>query len=347
VVGAGIAGASAARAVRALGGEALVFDAEGPGAGGSGNPCALVTPRLDAGLAAPARLFAGAFRRAAQLYEACPEALIARGVLQLAAGARDLDRFARIAASDLFEPGALATVDAEAAGVRLGEAVPAALDQASALVVDPAPILADWLGAPRIVRVAAVGRRGEAWTLRDATGAGLAEVDAVIVAAGLDSAALAPSLALQPVRGQASWAELADPPPACAWGGYAVPSRDGVLFGATHDRGDTEMDVRAADHARNLATLAATLPGLAVRLADRPLAGRAALRATTVDRLPVAGEVEGVFLLTGFGSRGFSLAPWLAEHVAALALGAPSALPTDQAELVDPGRFARRAARRA
>src|SRR6202008_2252732 len=46
VVGAGVAGASAARAVRALGGEALVFDAEGPGAGGSGNPCALVTPRL-------------------------------------------------------------------------------------------------------------------------------------------------------------------------------------------------------------------------------------------------------------------------------------------------------------
>ncbi|MDB5462445.1 MAG: hypothetical protein JWP23_834, partial [Phenylobacterium sp.] len=41
IVGAGIAGAAAARAVRALGGEALVFDAEARGAGASGNPAAL------------------------------------------------------------------------------------------------------------------------------------------------------------------------------------------------------------------------------------------------------------------------------------------------------------------
>lgn len=344
VVGAGVAGAAAARAVRALGGEPLVFDAEGPGAGGSGNPCALVTPRLDAGLAAPARLFAAAFRRAVQLYETCPQALIARGVLQLANGARDLDRFARIAVSDLFEPDALSLIDAAETGARLGEAAPAALDQATALVIDPAPVLADWLGTPRIARVAAIVRNAEAWSLRDAEGVELAEADAVILAAGLGTVALAPSLALQPVRGQASWAVLADPPPACAWGGYAVPTRDGVLFGATHDRGDTGQAVRAADHARNLETLAKTLPELARRLAGQALEGRASLRATTADRLPLAGEAGGVFVLTGFGSRGFSLAPLLAEHVAALAMGTPSPLPADQAALVDPGRFARRAA---
>ena len=49
IIGAGIAGAAAARAVRALGGEAVVIEAEHAGAGGSGNPAALVTPRLDAG----------------------------------------------------------------------------------------------------------------------------------------------------------------------------------------------------------------------------------------------------------------------------------------------------------
>ena len=346
VIGAGIAGAAAARAVRALGGEALVFEAVGPGAGGSGNPAALVTPRLDAGLAAPARLFAGAFRRAVQLYEACPEALIARGVLQLAGSERDLDRFGRIAAADLFEPGALSMIEAADASARLGETAPAALDQSAALVVDPAPVLAAWLGTPRTARVAAVVRAAEGWSLQDEAGAELAVVDAVIIAAGLGTAQLAPSLALQPVRGQASWAALAEPPPACAWGGYAVPTRDGVLFGATHDRDDTGLELREADHARNLETLAQTLPGLAARLAGRPLDGRASLRATTSDRLPVAGEADGLFLLSGFGSRGFSLAPLLAEHVAALAMGAPSPLPADQAELVDPGRFARRAARR-
>ena len=71
------------------------------------------------------------------------------------------------------------------------------------------------------------------------------------------------------------------------------------------------------------------------------------MRAVTGDRLPVVGEADGLLLLAGFGSRGFSLAPWLAEHVAALALGAPSPLPAGLAALVEPGRFAWRAAARA
>ena len=54
----------------------------------------------------------------------------------------------------------------------------------------------------------------------------------------------------------------------------------------------------------------------------------------------------GLFVLSGFSARGFTLAPLLAEHVAALALGAPSPLPAPLAAIVDPARFARRAARR-
>lgn len=347
VVGGGIAGAAAARAVRALGGEAIVFEVEALGAGGSGNPAALVTPRLDAGLGPPAQLFASAFRRAVELYESQADAVIARGVLQLAAGERDPDRFARIAASDLFEPGALTLLDAAEASARLDEPAPPALDQRAALVIDPAPVLAAWCGAPRRERVEAVARGEGGWVLKDAGGASLAQVDAVILAAGLDAARLAPGLALRPVRGQASWAADVPPPAACAWGGYAVPTRDGVLFGATHDRDDEAVDLRAEDHQRNRAMLAARLPQLAARLADRPLQGRAAVRATTADRLPVAGGADGLFLLTGFGSRGFSLAPLLAEHVAAQALGLPSPLPLALAALVEPERFARRAAARA
>jgi tRNA 5-methylaminomethyl-2-thiouridine biosynthesis bifunctional protein len=83
-------------------------------------------------------------------------------------------------------------------------------------------------------------------------------------------------------------------------------------------------------------------------VARRPLEGRAAIRAVTPDRLPLAGRAgaDGRFVLAGFGARGFAHAPLLAEHVAALALGAPSPLPRAAAELVDPARFARRAARR-
>jgi len=50
VIGAGIAGAAVRRALLALGVEVVQFEAEAPGAGASGNPAGLVTPRLDAGL---------------------------------------------------------------------------------------------------------------------------------------------------------------------------------------------------------------------------------------------------------------------------------------------------------
>ncbi|HVI32212.1 tRNA (5-methylaminomethyl-2-thiouridine)(34)-methyltransferase MnmD [Phenylobacterium sp.] len=351
IIGGGIAGAAAARAVRALGGETLLLEAERLGAGGSGNPAGLVTPRLDAGLGAPAELFAQAFRRAVTLYEAeTPEAIVARGVLQLAASPRDEPRFARIAQSDLFEPGALRLLAPAETGARLGEAAPAALAQETALVLEPAPVLAAWAGERLRAAVAAVEPDGGGFVLRDAAGASLGRFDAVILAAALESARLAPGLPLSPVRGQASWARTDLRVPAVAWGGYAIPTRDGVLFGATHHRGDAADDLRSADHARNLETLAAAMPGLARGLQGLPLDGRASVRATTPDRLPVAGPADGgpdgLFVLTGFGSRGLSWAPLLAEHVAALAMGAPSPLPRPLAALVDPGRFRQRAARR-
>ena len=69
---------------------------------------------------------------------------------------------------------------------------------------------------------------------------------------------------------------------------------------------------------------------------------RAAVRATTPDRLPLAGAVPGqagLFVLGGLGSRGFCAAPLLAEYVAALVLGAPSPLPRALAARVDPARL--------
>src|SRR6185312_8018681 len=139
VIGAGVAGAAAGRAIAALGAEPLVFDAEGLAAGASGNPAALVTPRLDAGLGPPARLFAEAFRRAVALYEAQPDAILARGALQLALGPRDAARFAKVAAAPLFAPGALTPLTAAEASAALGEPAPAALRLEDGLVIAPQP----------------------------------------------------------------------------------------------------------------------------------------------------------------------------------------------------------------
>ncbi|WP_310540934.1 FAD-dependent 5-carboxymethylaminomethyl-2-thiouridine(34) oxidoreductase MnmC [Phenylobacterium sp.] len=348
IVGAGIAGASAARALRALGRQPILIEAESPGAGASGNPAALVTPRLDAGLGPLAALFAQAYGRALRLYEDTPGAILSRGVLQLIGDERDLGRFSKIAASDLFEPGALILREPAQAGQALGEPVPAALDLTGALSVAPATILADWCGEILRARVAGLTCHAGVWGLIDGDGATICEAEAVILATGHQS--LWPEPRIRPVRGQASWIEAPGGAQAVAWGGYVLPTRNGLLFGATHDRDDVTTDVRPDDHDRNLATLAAALPQLARRLAALPVDGRASVRATTADHLPLAGAApgaaQGLFLLGGLGSRGFCLAPLLAEHVAALALGAPSPLPKGISERVDPARFLLRAARR-
>ena len=350
VIGAGVAGCAAARAARVLGAEVELFDRKGPGAGASGNPAALVTPRLDAGLGPVARLFAQGQARAASLYEEIPDAVIARGVVQLATGERDPARFGVIAASDLFAAGAMSVLDREAAAERLGEAQTGGLAMEIALVIEPARTLAAWAPTPRIAHIRTIEPDGDGtWRLVDAAGATIARADAVIVAAGMDAARLVEGAPLRPVRGQVSWVDGVSIN-ACAWGGYAAPTRTGLVFGATHDRDDTDEAVREADHARNLATLQAAFPSLAAQVAGRPLSGRAGVRATTPDRLPLAGAApggrEGLFVLAGLGSRGFSIGPLLAEHVAALAVGAPSPLPAPLAETVDPDRFRRRAARR-
>jgi len=347
IVGAGIAGASIARALRAQGIRPIVVDAGPPGGGASGNPAALVTPRFDAGGGPAAALFAQAFARAVTLYEQeAPGSVIACGALQLEAQARDAGRFDRIAQSDLFEPGALTRLSAEDAGERLGEPAQAGgLWIRDALVVEPAAILAAWLEGCDVVRaeVSRLEPGGEAWRLFGADGTILLEADAVIVAAGFGAARLLPGLPLQPVRGQASIADWPDRPVATAWGGYVIPTRHGVLFGATHDRDDIDIEVRSRDHVRNLALLAQRRPALAAALAETPLAGRAGLRAATPDRLPLAGPAPGappgLYVLSGLGGRGFALAPLLGEHLAATAVGAPSPLPRPLATTADPRRF--------
>ncbi|HYF22994.1 MAG TPA: FAD-dependent 5-carboxymethylaminomethyl-2-thiouridine(34) oxidoreductase MnmC [Caulobacteraceae bacterium] len=343
VVGAGIAGASLARAFSTLGAEPLVLDRAGAGAGASGNPAALVTPRLDAGGGPVADLHAQALERAAALYALeAPAGVIARGVTQLEQTERDARRFDRVAAQPLWPDGAMQRLDAQAASAALGEPVGrGGLLMSQALTVRPGEILCRFLGDAQVVsgEVAAVEASDHGWRLLDPAGALIAEAEVVCLAAGW-SPGLAGGAPLSPVRGQASWVEGVDAPPAVAWGGYAAPTGTGLLFGSTHDRGDTGDEPRPQDDRRNLETLAAALPARAARIDPAKVQGRASVRATTPDRLPLAGGLAtGLYVLGGLGSRGFATAPLLAEHVAALALGAPSPLPSDLAKAVSPERF--------
>jgi tRNA 5-methylaminomethyl-2-thiouridine biosynthesis bifunctional protein len=339
VIGAGVAGAAMMRALSAAGVEAVLFEGASRGAGASGNPAALVTPAFDAGEGARARLYAQAYRRARALLSAVDGAVISTGAVQLEATDRDAHRFDVVARSPLFED--IERLDSDAAAARLGEAAPGGLCLGGALVVEPAAVLAAWAPHPVLACVARIEPQGGGWRLLTEGGEDLGRFDAVVLANGADMARLWPAAPLQTVRGQASWTRDATIAQAAAFGGYAIPTRDGLLFGATHDRDDEGEDLRAGDHARNLDLLAKGLPALAATLSGAALEGRARRRAATPDRMPMAGAapgLDGVFVLGGLGSRGFCTAPLLAEHVAALLVGQASPLPVDLAAAVDPDR---------
>jgi tRNA 5-methylaminomethyl-2-thiouridine biosynthesis bifunctional protein len=342
VVGAGIAGVSLHRALSGLGIDAALFDAEGLGAGATGNPYALVTPRLDAGLGPSARFSARAFARAVALYGPHGAAITARGVLQLVAGERDPRRFAAIAASDLFEPDDLALLTAEDAAALVGEPSPGGLLIRPALAIEPLRLLAAFAGDVRPAHIAGL-RRGEAgWSLLAEGGKPLASADIVVLAAGWGTSALGLPLPLGPIRGQLSFAPGVRLQVGLGWGGHAAPGPDGLAFGATFDRDRTDTEMSTEDNERNRQSLGRALPRLAAGLEGTVLSGRASIRAVTPDREPVAGAIPrhpGLYALTGLGSRGFAHAPLLAEHIAALISGTPSPLAADQAEVVDPKRF--------
>jgi len=343
VVGAGIAGAAVTRALIAEGVRVTVIEAERAGAGASGFPASLVTPRLDAGDALIAGLHAQALERAGALYRALPGAVVAEGVLQLEQTPRDAARFDKIAAQTLWPDDAMQRLDAAACSARLGEPVTrGGLMMKTALTVRSDAILEPWLaGAERIeARAERLEAVTEGWRVRGADDAVLVEADAVVLAAGWGSARLAPESPLSPVAGQADWIEGATSAPPVAWGGYAAPTGRGMLYGATHERGIDAPEASDAASARNRATLAAALPERAAGVEQAPVHGRrVAVRATTPDRLPLCGAWEDrLHVLTGLGSRGFCVAPLLGEHLAALLLGRPSPLPAEAAGRLNPRR---------
>jgi tRNA 5-methylaminomethyl-2-thiouridine biosynthesis bifunctional protein len=235
--------------------------------------------------------------------------------------------------------------------------------------------------------VASLARQDGVWALLDATGAVQAQAHTVVLANAASAQRLLAGLGHPPwplrhTRGQVT--QLEGPHPLrlpVAGDGYAIPLPGGVLCGATREAGEPGVPtLRLEDHHHNLQRLQ-RLTGLngrhelhepagAAAEADGPVPtwpGRTGWRLHSDDRLPIAGAVplaqmpahqrldqprllpreEGLFVLTALGARGLTLAPLLAQLVAAQATGTPWPLEQDLADAVDPGRWQVRAARHA
>lgn len=361
ILGAGIAGAACAAALARRGVETVVLEAAAAlGAGASGNPAGLVMPRLDRG-GALSELFLAAYLDAIAAYEALG-VLEACGVEQRAEPKREA------ALADLLEDPPLphdwfragangAALHPRAGVVRPLEAVKAMLAHAHLMLEAPTE---------------ALERAGEGWVLRAPDGRAMLKADAVVLACGPALARFAPAafLPLQISHGQIEWGAGAAPQHAITQGSYAAPFEGGVLFGATFDH---EPAPSADARMRNLAALRTLAPEIAASIDAQTLHSRAAMRATTPDRAPIAGLLPdaeawrmryaglaqgralpegdapahaGVYVLGGLGARGLTLAPLLGERIAAEMFGEPQALSRPALEAIHPARFLVRALKR-
>jgi tRNA 5-methylaminomethyl-2-thiouridine biosynthesis bifunctional protein len=360
VVGAGVAGAAVAQALLRAGLPVRVFDRHAePAAEASGNPAALFHASVGLDDGPHHRLLRAAALHAAREYgplieqgripgradgllwldhrpggvQAMHDLLAARGWPAEFASALDADAAAALAGAPLAAP---AWWLPPAGWIDPGAWVRHALDGAA------------WHGNTAVHAV--TGEPG-AWTVRDADDRPLATAELVVVASAAGAQPLlapwgAERWPCRSERGQVSLHRGNAPSPLrvpVSGDGYALPLPDGsLLCGATRGPLDTATDVRAADHAFNRER-AMRLTGLSLSACSaEPAAwqGRAALRVTTPDRLPLCGAMAtGLYVLTALGSRGITLAPLLGRVIAAQALGAPVPLERDLLASIDPARY--------
>ncbi|MDP1555264.1 MAG: FAD-dependent 5-carboxymethylaminomethyl-2-thiouridine(34) oxidoreductase MnmC [Hyphomonas sp.] len=358
ILGAGIAGATLAHVLKGRGIDAEVFDpAPGSASGASGNPLALLMPRLDTGDTAEAALLIDAYLSARDFYRDLPEAE-ETDVLQSPRNETEQARFEKLLADP---PLPLEDLEAVLGGGLLHKR--ALILRPPALVSRLLDGIATHFGAPPVVDLQNRSVNGRVF-------------DAVILANGMAAAALAPSLPLQARLGQVDYFEsaVAAPPSALASGTYALASGQGRLWGATFEPSGLDYAAQGTLEARaeNLAGLERLSPYWIGEARKAGVRSRASLRATTPDRVPLIGAVPdqaaaletfapmkkgrvveanaplipGVYLASGYGARGFTWAPWAAAILAAQLAGSPMPAPLPALRAVSPMRFVFRTLRR-
>lgn len=324
VIGAGISGACLARGLVDRGAQVTVFDqAQGPALGTSGNPLALVMPRLDAADTVQARLLIDAYVSAQAFYRGRPGVANAE-TRHYPRDDSEVERFQKLLADP---PLGLEQLEAIREGGLLHK---------GSMILDPSVLL------PSLLQEVEVRWRETAEIDASERTVNGEKYDAIMLATGWHMAHCTRHLDLTGRLGQVEsyTSEIDAPPSALASGHYALAAGTHRLWGATfadHDGRIPEVDPGAL--AANLEALDSLSPYWRAEAKKAETTSRAGVRATTADRLPLIGALpdadrlvadrqtlerqawnidldqyatEGVFVAGGYGSRGFTWAPWAA-----------------------------------
>ncbi len=361
VIGAGIAGGCVACALTRRGVNVTLIDsASAPGSGASGNPIALLAPRLPRTRSPIGRLMASAYLYAVRFYDELEDAGAsawsgARGAFAMARNPDESERQHRASAAFDLPKDVMRLVDYAEATELTGVPIPMGglwFERAGALC--PPEIIAALTSGITYshANVAKFQEIENGINIIDEDDGSLGKFDGIVVAAGVGVMDLMPdqSWPLRANRGQLAYLPALNLSPRVpvTYGGYVSPLVDigdgqqGHVLGATYARRDEVPDaewanIRESDNADMMENLQAHLPALSP---NTPIGGRTALRATIRDYMPLAGKVvENLYVLGGLGSRGFLTAPILAEMIASQMTGGSLPLEDDIVSALDPARF--------
>lgn len=383
VIGSGLAGAAVAASLARRGWQVTVLDAAGtPAAGASGLLAGVLAPHVSLDDSLLSRLSRSGIRatlqQAGSLLTSGSDWCLSGVLEHCVEHARQLPaawhpgQALADAAHDWTQP----ATPAQLGAAGLPPETPA-LWHLQAGWIKPAQLVRAWLAKPGVswrgqASVGRLVRHADTWQALDDAGQTLAEAELVVLAAGpgtrrlAESASPENSLALQPIRGQASWAlhspaatagkadksEAMPPFPVNGHGSLvpAVPLAEGLAWvaGSSFERDNTSTVLRLDDDQHNFSKLQTLLPAAAQALAPQfdsgQVNGWAGIRCATPSRLPSLGPLVGVpdvWVCTGMGSRGLTFAALCGELLAAQLHGEPLALEQRQADALLPQYAAR------
>jgi len=176
---------------------------------------------------------------------------------------------------------------------------------------------------------------------------------------------LLPGLELAGRQGQIEYlahAAISASPSADASGHYALCAGTERLWGATFDPvgPGCGAEIKDASRSENFAGLETLSPWWIAEARSGAASSRASVRATTPDRLPLVGAapdtaaietafaenpaqaswpaLAGIYVAGGYGSRGFTWAPWAAGVIVSGLCSSPLPARLEAVRAVDPAR---------
>lgn len=343
VIGAGIAGLSTAWAFAQRGHQVTIYDQSAPLSGGSGNPLALLNPKLCPVEQSAEHLMTLAWQHALNHYQKF-KAFRPIQVNQLAL--KNPEQLLGLA--DEYPEEILAVQDTESQ--ELQTAFPS-LKLLEAGAVSPHQLRDEILQNVNIRYKQAKISHIEAATKPQlfSDEQDLGEFDHVIVCTARDTTQFfADYPALKPIRGQVSWMNNQAQPLsqniAYSYGGYCMQlDAEHLILGASFYPGRDDIEVLAEDHVHNYELIHSVFPEYAQSLASTDTwQGRTSVRAQSQDYFPLLGKMkadEEIYSFACLGSKGFLFAPLCSEILAAQILGEACPVPSSLVKKLSVTRF--------